>query len=129
MIHYNRTGWKSRYFVFVAHYFQLLVFFFFFLRHFHLLVLAIFGVGAIFQLLVLAIFGNFLEDSFLALFSASGLSDFWPGRHFSASGLSNFCDFLRIRFCNTEKVFAKIKSLSVVRIINKPVGAKFKTGK
>ena len=28
-----------------------------------------------------------------------------------------------------EKIFAKIKSLSVVRIINKPVGAKFKTGK
>jgi hypothetical protein len=26
-------------------------------------------------------------------------------------------------------VFAKIKSLLVVRIINKPVGAKFKTGK
>ncbi len=29
----------------------------------------------------------------------------------------------------SEKVFAKNKSLSVVRIINKPVGAKFKTGK
>ena len=30
----------------------------------------------IFQLLVLAIFGDFLEDLFLALFSASGLSNF-----------------------------------------------------
>ena len=54
----------------------------------------------------------------------------WRGRHFSASGLSDFLAiFWRIRFCNTEKVFAKIKSLSVIRIINKPVGAKFKTGK
>ncbi len=50
----------------------------------------IFGAGAIFQLLVLAIFGNFLEDSYLALFLASGLRDFWRRPHFSASGLSNF---------------------------------------
>ncbi len=45
---------------------------------------------SILQLLVLATFGDFLEDSFLALFSASGLSNFWRGRHFSASGLDNF---------------------------------------
>ena len=54
----------------------------------------------------------------------------WRGCHFSASGLSNFWRFFGgFVFCNTEKVFAKIKSLSVIRIINKPVGAKFKTGK
>ena len=64
--------------------------FFIFCTIFQLLVLAIFGAGTIFQLLVLAIFGDFLEDLFLALFSASGLSDFWRGRHFPASGLSNF---------------------------------------
>jgi hypothetical protein len=32
---------------------------------------AIFSAGAIFQLLVFSDFGNFLEDSFLAFFSAS----------------------------------------------------------
>jgi hypothetical protein len=66
---------------------------FFFFGAFQLLVVAIFGAGTIFQLLVLAIFGNFSEDLFLALFSASGLSNFWRGRHFSASGLSNFWQF------------------------------------
>ncbi len=70
--------------------FSFLFFFFFFCTIFQLLVLAIFGAGTIFQLLVLAIFGKFLEDSFLALFSASGLSNFWHGCHFSASGLSDF---------------------------------------
>jgi hypothetical protein len=129
MIHYNRTGWKSRDFVFMAHYFQLL-FFFFFLRHFSASGLSNFGAGAIFQLLVLAIFGDFLEDSFLALFSASGLSHFWRGRHFSASCLSNFRRFFGgFVFATQRRFLPKIKSLSVVRIINKPVGAKFKTGK
>ncbi len=70
------------------------IYLFFFCAIFQLLVLAIFGAGAIFQLLVLATFGDFLEDSFLALFSASGLSDFWRGRHFLASGLSDFWRFL-----------------------------------
>jgi hypothetical protein len=74
---------------------------------FQLLVLAIFGAGAIFQLLILAIFGNFLEDSFLALFSASGLSDFWRGCHFSASGLGNFWQFLEDSFLQHREGFCQ----------------------
>ncbi len=112
MIHYNRTGWKSGDFVFVAHYFQVLLIFFtfFFYVIFLLLVLGIFGTGVIFQLLVLAIFGNFLEDSFLALFSASGLSDFLRGRHFSASGLSNFWQFFGgFVFATQRRFLPKLK--------------------
>ncbi len=36
---------------------------------------------------------------------------------------------IRYGCIGSQKVFAKIKSLSVIRIINKLVGAKFKTGK
>jgi hypothetical protein len=67
----------------------------------------IFGAGAIFQLLVLAIFGDFSEDLFLALFSASGLRNFWRGRHFSASGLSNFWQFLEDSFLQHREGFCQ----------------------
>jgi hypothetical protein len=84
--------------------------FFFFCAIFQLLVLAIFGAGAIFQLLVLAIFGDFLEDSFSALFSASGLRDFLRGRHFSASGLSNFWRFFGgFDFATQRRFLPKLK--------------------
>ncbi len=90
--------------------------FLFFCAIFQLLVLAVFGAGAIFQLLVLGIFGNFLEDLFWALFSASGLSDFWRGRHFSASGLSNFWRFFGGLVSATQRRFLpklKVCPLSV----------------
>ncbi len=67
----------------------------------------IFGAGAIFQLLVLAVFGNFLEDLFLVLFSASGLSDFWRGCHFSASGLSSFWQSLEDLFLQHREGFCQ----------------------
>ncbi len=78
----------------------------FFCAIFQLLVLAIFGAGAIFQLLILAIFGNFFEDSFLALFSASGISNFWRGCHFSASSLSNFWQFFGGFIFATQRRFS-----------------------
>ncbi len=53
----------------------------------------------------------------------------WRGCHFQLLVLAIFAIFWRIRFCNTEKVFAKIKRLFIVRIINKPIGAKFKAEK
>jgi hypothetical protein len=57
------------------------------------------------------------------------LAIFGAGAIFQLLVLAILVIFWRIFFCNTEKVFANIKSLSVVRIINKPVGTKFKTGK
>ncbi len=49
-----------------------------------------------------------------------GRKQFFPSHSIWSESVSN--NF-------SEKVFAKIKSLSIIRIINKPVGAKFKTGK
>ncbi len=47
-------------------------------------------------------FGNFLEDSFLALFSASGLSDFGAGAIFQLLVLAIFGDFLEDLFLPTQ---------------------------
>ncbi len=96
MIHYNGTRWKSRDFVFVAHYFQLLV-------------VAIFGVGAIFQLLVLAILAIFWRIRFWHFFQPLVLAIFGAGAIFQLLVLAIFGDFLEDLFCQPNPIYLHVR--------------------